>query len=281
MKNKELVITGLLVVSLGFNYFTWSELKDLKNYQQGFAQKNDVQWLRNEISSLRNNLKKIEKQNEWIQETNFEVIKGKSNFNSIYVQGEWTFKELSDDQVPYLSLEENNKWQEIKLEKQNGLTYGTQLKLSPQKQHSYNYKIYTKGTINKSTEVRSIPYEKYGLPEARVKFGGTSSNTKPEISLQFACDLYPEKAPIEEMRPKAIYLEVVRNGEIEQTIPFSLDDNNNSIWEAYWTLESRENAPDYTLFIITKFKNGFEQRKQIEQFERWAEKIITERINNS
>jgi len=37
LNNKEILIIGLLVVSLGLNYSAWVELKEIRNQQQTLA----------------------------------------------------------------------------------------------------------------------------------------------------------------------------------------------------------------------------------------------------
>jgi hypothetical protein len=263
MTKKELLITGLLIVSLIFNYTTWNELQEVKNGQQMYALKNELHGLRNDISFVRNQIDKISEENAWIQETSFQVDEEKSSFNTIFLKGQWTFAELTNDQTPYLLLkEEGNEWKQISLNKLNGLTYGVELELSTQKK--YDYKIFTKGSISRATENRQIPYEKYGLPEIGVKYGSTHSSGDNKIEFYFVADLRPN-VPIMEMAPDEIYIEVKRNGNVEKQLPFTLDDHGNN-WEANWTLENMELLKEYKLFIVSKYRNGFIQRKEVEQF---------------
>jgi hypothetical protein len=258
-----MIITSLLLASLIFNFITWNQLEKIRDTQQMFAYKNEVYGLRNEIESVENNIEKIINANAWIKETSFKVNREKSSFDKVFLHGSWTFGELAKDQVPYLVLKQDKKeWKEIALSKNYGMTYGAELELSPQKQ--YEYKIITKGPMSKSTDIRQIPYEKYGIPKVNVKYGSTHFSSSGKVEMEFVADLDPN-VPIKEMAPDEIYIEVERNGIVEKQIPFSMDDRGNN-WGAQWTLKNKELLNGYKLFIVTKYKSGFTQREALEQF---------------
>ncbi|MFC4560156.1 hypothetical protein ACFO3D_18520 [Virgibacillus kekensis] len=263
MAKKEYIIAGLLAVSLIFNYVTWSQLQEVMEQQFTYATQQQVNEARDEIYFLHDQINQIKQERAWIQDSSFEFNRESSDFYNANLEGQWTFKQLKQDQTPYLLLKkEDAEWKEIKLDKLSGLTYGTVMKLSTES--NYQYKLTAKGPTSQSTEVRSVPYHLYGIPRVEVKYAksGTSENG---VIFDFMAIVDPNPV-FEEMVPEEIFVELQRDGEPVQKVKLVPSKKEDNVWKVNWTAEDIKSLEDYKLFTIAKFSNGFTKREEVKRF---------------
>lgn len=256
MTNKEKVLAGLLAVSIVMNIVNLSKINELTEDRFFFANKNEFQNVQNEVSHLYSELEKLQEKEKWIQEETFQINQQSSGWEQVTLESQWTFKELLGDQSPQLLIrEEGKQWTEKPLELVAGLTYGTILKLSPQK--DYEYQLIVDGEMRKSSEAKWIPRKFYGIPELEIKYGREDSS-EGEASFHFEA-INGEGFPMDNMKIVNFHLEVFKNGELIEKIPFA-DEKEGHYWRGQWKVDN-SNLDEYSVTSVTEYSNGKEIRK--------------------
>ncbi|MEQ6391192.1 hypothetical protein RZN22_18065 [Bacillaceae bacterium S4-13-58] len=256
MTNTEKILAGLLAVSIVMNVVNFFNIDELSEEQFFYANKNEVQNVQNEVSRLYGEIEKLAEQGKWIQDEIFQLDPKSSDWDKVTLESQWTFKELPSDHKPFLLLrEEGEDWIEKPLEHVAGLTYGSILELSPQS--NYEYQIVIKGDLMKSSDAQWIPRKFYGIPELEMKYGREDSS-EGKAFFQFEA-FYGEGFPMESMRIDNFYLEVLKNGEFVEKIPFT-DEKEGQYWRGEWKVDN-SNLEDYVINSVTEYSNGKEVRK--------------------
>ena len=267
MKNKQNLMFGILVISLFFNLLTWQEMQNFNQNHQDVARQYDVESLRNEISTLTQTAQDILKEKQWVQNVNYDVKEVSSNKADIILQGEWSLGELEKGQVPELWLRERGSetWSQLSLKETGGLTYSTDLTVSPEKH--YEFKLVAEGNPMRASEIQELPYHLYGLPIGWVNFV-SSREEKDNVIFDMHLN-FDTATPEINVNPKEAYVEIVRKNSVEQKIDLRGDlDPYTDFFTAQWKA-SKKLLSEYEPYLVVKYENGLTKRTQIEVFEKF------------
>lgn len=265
MKKYNYILIILLSLSLIFNFFTWKEIDQIKANQNQIASDGDINLLRSELSSIRLNLKKSMDDKKWLKNMSFTVDKEKSNDQNISVIGEWTFSELGKGESLYILLREVDtaNWEKIKLADNGGLSFNTNLLLSPEKH--YQYQLVSEGTNSRGSDILTIPYQIYGLPKWNTELRLVKKNNSKQPSIELNIHFH-SSPPLPNLAPINANIVILKDNMVEKTIPFEVI-NNNKIWRAYIGLNPKD-IKDYKFQVIVEYKNGTKQTQSVSHINR-------------
>lgn len=168
---KENIVYILLTVSIVINLFLFGRVNSVKNEVESVN--NRLTNLEYNLSEANNNIYDIS--NQLREEASFIAdINMKTDVESIFTNGcklkvSVSFKDLSEGEEPYVlyrkyyekntNLERESEWMEAKLEEVATLSYGGNIEIDYN--YDYQYKIVTKGNIERSSGIETIMTSEY------------------------------------------------------------------------------------------------------------------------
>lgn len=243
----------MLILSLWVNFTTLYKVEEQTNQMGNMRTLLDQQ--HHQLTHTRNQVSQMVAEKKWIQKTNFSLIKKESREDRMVVRGEFTFNEIRANQTLILFHREKgtSTWAKDDLESLGGLNYAVTITLSPEK--IYEYQITAEGDVSTGSTILSIPQSVYGLPEKKVDISMSpvknSSTMTTEVYVAFA------PAPMDEMNPVKVTLQIENEGRLIRTIPLTsgLNSEFSGTWEM--TLQDKSDmSPNTEFLIVTEFKNG-------------------------
>lgn len=168
---KEKIIYILLVTSVVINLFLFGQVTTLKN---------NIEDANNKLSNLEFNLSSVNNKvhdiyNQLKEEANFIAdVNFNADIESIFTEGcklkaSIAFKNLSEGEEPYIlyrkysekntNLKKESEWIETKLVESATLSYEGNFDIDYN--YDYQYKIVTKGSIERSSEIETIETNEY------------------------------------------------------------------------------------------------------------------------
>lgn len=175
---KEKIIYILLGASIVINLFLIGQVNGLKSEMESIDSK--LINLESNLSSINNNIYDI--YNQLTEEANFIAdVNIKTDIESISTKGcklkaSVAFKDLSEGEEPYIlyrkyyekntNIEQEYEWMEAKLVETATLSYEGNLDIDYN--YDYQYKIVTKGNIERSSEIKVIETNEYQPIDAYI-----------------------------------------------------------------------------------------------------------------
>ncbi|MFA6808634.1 MAG: hypothetical protein WCR27_06540, partial [Eubacteriales bacterium] len=191
----------------------------------------------------------------------------KSSGEYMSVKGNFIFKTLPKDQVPYIIFRKkgDTDWVKQNLTKVGALSFETDIVISPF--YEYEYQIISS---DEETEIASamgyIPYNIYGLPKWKTEI--QTSTASGFESVEFNIYIYMDvNSPLEEMQPEKASLVVGTDKGITQVYSFKDgSDKSEGLWNLKWTLSSASVIDMLDANVEVEYKNGLKRTEKVELF---------------
>lgn len=266
MRKWDFVLIILLVISLGFNYFIWRDVRDIREKQVGIASRDQVDDLEADISEAIHILEVFTKEQRWLKESTFLLDKQTSGTDLIPVTGLFTFNRMELGQSPYLLYREKGtqNWLHLELKETTVLTYAGKLHLSPVLE--YEYQLAARGDEIKASEISLIPYNVYGLPKWKEEIKPVPGDSN---KMEFNIYVYiSQHRPLPDMEPKNVSLILTADGKELEILPFSPEktDNTNT-WSVRLTFSDPTIVDKIEAFVEVEYMNGLKRKDDIELFQ--------------
>lgn len=255
MKKRELLIIAILLLSLWVNFTTLNKVEEQTNQMGNLRNLLDQQ--NNQMTHTTNQINQMVAEKEWIQKSNFSLVKEESREEHMVVRGEFTFNEMNTNQKPAIFHRETgtSEWAKSDLKSLGGLNYAVAITLSPEK--VYEYQITAEGDVSKGSTILRIPQQIYGFPEKKVDISTAPVKNSETRTVQAYVGFAP--APMDEMTPVSVTLQIEKEGQLIKIIPLTNKSALNSEFSGTWEMSNQdelEMSPDTELLIVTEFKNG-------------------------
>lgn len=181
--NKTNTLTKLLVVSILINVFSYTQISNLRSTVSDL--KNIVYETKTTVNGLNNKIDQMQKEEKWVQEIDFNIDSSKTSGYNVKANVEVTFNRLTDRDTPFVGIRNNNdeKWTELPLKESNALNFKANLNLDSR--YEYEYKVYTKGSEYKSTDIKPIPDKLYKVPSFSVEYGYSRKAVEMNIYFEY------------------------------------------------------------------------------------------------
>ena len=265
MRKWDLALLTLLIFCLGLNFFIWQEVKDIKNNQMDVARRDQVDRIGLSVSEAVQTLEVFAKEQKWVQESYFLLDKEKSGTNTMIVQARFTFSTMEQNHIPYFLLREKGSkdWVEFELEHKQLLDYTIDLNLSPLAE--YEYQIITYGDKKKTSDVRLIPYNLYGVPKWKEEIKAITGNSG---DIEFVIKVFMiQSSSLPDMEPKNVTLKLEAYGKELETLSLSKENLDGSdTWSVKLKVSDFKVVNDIEAFIEVEYQNGLQRKDDIELF---------------
>lgn len=266
MRRWDFMLIVLLVISLGFNFYIWRDVRDIRENQVGIARRDQVDNLETNVSEAIHILEVFTKEQRWFKESTFLLDIHTSGTDLVPVTGMFTFNRMELDQFPYLLYREKGteNWLELELEETRVLTYAGKFYLSPQSE--YEYQLAARGDEVKASEISLIPYNVYGLPRWKEEIKPVSAGSD---KIEFNIYVYiSQHRPLPEMEPENVSLILKADGKELETLPFSLEKtDSNDTWSVRLAFPDPTIVDKIEAVVEVEYTNGLKRRDEIELFQ--------------
>jgi hypothetical protein len=265
-KNYSKIIIFLLVISLIFNYYSFSRIGHLQDQVQNIENsfRWDIENTRSQIYHLTSQLAEQKEAEKWIIKEEFIPNYAYSNQDEIHLDLQWTFREVETDAIVTLFYRQKNHtdWNEVKAKNPAGTTYLAPIILTTT--NDYEYQIIAEKSTIKTGEIKEVPARMY-KPMPVVPIGSGYSEDGSGRIFHYSSNIaYIEPPLFEFFKMKHAFMEVY-NGEI-------LIDKQPYVREPYgggdeyqsWTAQSDYRDETVTsIRLVVEYNNGTIHEGQI------------------
>ncbi|MFV8828483.1 hypothetical protein [Alkalihalobacterium sp. APHAB7] len=161
MKRTVNVIVVVVIASLLFNLYSIVKMnqlgKELEYLRESYSR---TEWqMVNEVSGIQQQLYEWRESDKWIADIHFLPDIEATSHRAIYLDVQWTFKELESDADVVFSYkkDEEAEWREVVASLMSGTTYEAAIQIDPK--FSYVYKIDSVGSLNRGTGTEYLPVD--------------------------------------------------------------------------------------------------------------------------
>jgi hypothetical protein len=265
MKNRWrwIAVLTLLLLSLGFQIFTWRSVQEIKNAAPAPTNSSLLENLQTELAEMNQTLNSLAREQRWLQDCVFLLDKNNSRQENMAVQVNAIFSRMGEAETPFILYRPKGEaeWTEEELRQEKALEYSTRVLLSPY--YEYEYMMTARGAMEISSDTALIPYSVYGLPrwstDLKVSFASGSNAVDFTIFV-----LISQNMPLPEMRPVSVRLRVESDGLDPESVDFTEDRNAAGAWSTTWTLADASVVNDISVFIDVTYENGLTRSEPFE-----------------
>lgn len=195
--NKTNTLTKLLFVSILINIFSFTQINNLKESVRDL--KSIIYDTQTTVNRMNHKIDQMKKEDQWVQKIDFNIDPSKPSGYNAKANVEVIFKRLTDTDTPFISIKKKNeeKWAEIPLKESDALTFKADLYLDCR--YEYKYKVYTKGTESKSTDIDIIPDKLYKVPDFKIEYGFSRKDVEMNLHFEYKLkndDLMPNEVSL-------------------------------------------------------------------------------------
>lgn len=182
----------LVAISLVFHLYSIVKMNGLTQHVHSLNQQyaSLEQSLDYRFSYLERELYELRQGERWLVDIHFQANQQKSVPGDIWIDAQWTFKELETDaDVTFLfRKEQEDVWKEVDAQFVSGTTYEAPLQLDPESQ--YMYRIASTGTLNRGTEEEYLPAHLYQPSPPNISTSHSSGGPNNEVFFEATLHQY-------------------------------------------------------------------------------------------
>lgn len=251
LKKQNSIIIFLLIILL----FSFMKIGNISTKIDKLE--SEIYEISNEVMDIQLKLNEEEESKKLINSVDFEIksIDNKEFISSMEIILELNRLPQNSEPVFAYREEDTDTWSEVALTKDSGLLYTGNIKLDQEKY--YQYKVYTKGETQESSDIYLIEEENYtGVLNNWSSEGISNGGYLISIDSPYSKDL----TKAEDFIAKDIYVEVESENETKRYELIKSPESD------LYSIEIKEkNLPKvkYKIYLVAKYNNGLIKKHQI------------------
>lgn len=264
MEKKIKILVVLAVLSLVVNCYSILRLgiiKDNVTSKLNTSLNNEIKVLRRDINVLSRNINEIKQIDSWVIYKEFKPNKEVSSRSQIYLELEWSLKEIEKNANVYLLYRSKSKtedWKKVTANSMGNNKFRASLVLSPEK--NYEYKLISEGELVRTNNISEISSEIY--KPASLEYAGGSNSSVDGKLINFKMEFAQKTVFFDFYQIKSISAKIYQDNDLE----IITLEQEETLDEEEWVLDMSSIDLDKTITSVIleiEYKDGITEEKNI------------------